>query len=198
MRPRPPLARPRALVVPPPPTVPDERPINPIKALSAGRPKVPRAGDWVPTDRERGMVEELAGLGFTQEQVARVLNTSITTLRNHFDDELFLGKMSKLASVSQTMFAVATDPNNKGAVSAGKYILATQGGPQWRETKVSELVGSDGKPLRVASDRTVDPSLLSDEQRDALRDILTSALKLAGPQGGVAAAGQTIEGTTVP
>lgn len=172
------------------------RPINPIKALTPSRPKAPRDDKYIPTDRERHAVGELAALGFTREQVARVLNISTTLLDRTFDTEMFLGRMEKIASVSQTMFAVATDPTNKGVVSAGKYILATQGGPQWRETTRQEITGADGKAIAVAADRTVDPALLSDEQRTNLRDILASALRLAGGAGsGLAgAAGAVIEG----
>ena len=139
------------------------KPINAIKALTPYRPKKPRDDKYIPTERERHAVAELASLAFTREQIARVLNMSVTLLDRTFEDEMFLGRAEKLASVSQTMFAIATDPSNKGAVSAGKYILATQGGPQWRETKVSELVGADGRPIPVGATRTVDPSLLSDE-----------------------------------
>jgi DNA-binding protein YbaB len=44
------------------------------------------------------------------------------------------------------------------------------------------MTGADGKALEVSHQtQTVDPRLLDADQREALRDILNSALRLAAP-----------------
>ena len=177
---------------------------NPILALrKARKAKTSSAKLHVPTARQREAVEEAIGLGLSQAQVAKVMGVSLITLQRHYKDELELGKISKIAALSKTMFEIGTDKNHKAAVAAGMYLLKTQGGENFRETTRTELTGKDGKPLQVNTrSHTVDPKLLSLEQRDALRDILTSALKLAAPvQTGAAQddeyeddEGQTIDG----
>jgi hypothetical protein len=153
---------------------------NPVLALRKARK--PRANAHVPTSTQREAVEECIGLGLTHVQVAKVMGISIGTLQRHYKDELELGKITKIAALSRTMFSIGTDKTHKGVVAAGMYLLKTQGGEQYRETTRTELTGKDGKPLQIDNrSNTVDPKLLSHEQRDALRDILTSAMKLAAP-----------------
>lgn len=153
---------------------------NPVLALRAARKPTKR--EHVPTPSQREAVEECVGLGLTQPQIAKVMGISIATLVRHYKDELEMGKVAKIAALSRTMFSIGTDRNHKGVVPAAMYLLKTQGGEQFRETQRTELTGKDGKPLQVDNrSHTVDPSLLSHEQRDALRDILTSAMKLAAP-----------------
>lgn len=174
---------------------PGEEPpeINPIKALRLNRPKRKNANALVFSDRERRAVSEMVALGFTRPQVAKVLGISESAMDDHFDEELFIGRMEKIASVSQTMFAVATNINHKNVVPAGMYILKTQGGAQWRDVVRSELTGADGKPIAVESTRTIDPRLLTGEQREAMRGIIESAMRLVGPAGSMPS-GQIIEG----
>jgi hypothetical protein len=71
------------------------------------------------------------------------------------------------------------------------FLLSKLGGEVYKEKKAMELSGPDGKPLQIDQQtRTVDPTLLSHDQRDALREILTSALKLAQQPGPVQVEGE--------
>jgi transcriptional regulator with XRE-family HTH domain len=167
---------------------------NPILALRAAR-KV-RSNEHVPTKGQREAVEECIGIGLTHGQVAKTIGISLGTLRKYYKDELELGKITKIAALSQTMFEIGTDPTHKGVVPAAMYLLKTQGGEQFRETQRTELTGKDGKPLQVnTKSHTIDPTLLSGDQREALREILTSAMKLATPaQPQIEDNSQTIDG----
>ena len=153
---------------------------NPVLALRAARK--PTKKEHVPTQGQREAVEECVGLGLTHAQIAKVMGISIGTLVKYYKDELDMGKIAKIAALSRTMFSIGTDRTHKGVVPAAMYLLKTQGGEQFRETQRTELTGKDGKPLEVnTKSNTVDPSLLSHDQREALREILTSAMKLAAP-----------------
>lgn len=167
---------------------------NPVFVLRAARKPTKR--EHVPTSSQREAVEECVGLGLTQPQIAKVMGISIATLTRHYKDELEMGKVAKIAALSRTMFSIGTDRTHKGVVPAAMYLLKTQGGEQFRETQRTELTGKDGKPLQVnTKSHTVDPSLLSHDQREALRDILTSAMKLATPaQPQIEDSSQTIDG----
>ena len=153
---------------------------NPVLVLRAARK--PSKKQHVPTESQREAVEECVGLGLTQMQIAKVMGITANTLAKHYKDELEMGKVAKIAALSRTMFSIGTDRTHKGVVPAAMYLLKTQGGEQFRETQRTELTGKDGKPLQVnTKSHTIDPTLLSGDQREALREILTSAMKLAAP-----------------
>ena len=153
---------------------------NPVLVLRAARKPTKR--EHVPTEGQREAVEECVGLGLTQVQIAKIMGITINTLAKHYKDELEMGKVAKIAALSRTMFSIGTDRNHKGVVPAAMYLLKTQGGEQFRETQRTELTGKDGKPLQVnTKSHTIDPTLLTGDQREALREILTSAMKLAAP-----------------
>ncbi len=151
------------------------RPENPVKALTKDRDRRKSGKTFVFTERERHAVGELVALGFSQEQVARVLGISLAALKSHFDEELFVGKMEKIAGVVDNLYNIATSWTHKGSVAAAMYILKQQGGDQWRDVQRTELSGPDGRPLQLEN-RTIDPSRLSDEDREALRDMMMKAL----------------------
>lgn len=179
-----------------------ERQYNPILELRKHRARKPGKREHVPTEKQREAVEEAIGLGLTQEQIAKVMGIHVNTLVRHYKEELEMGKVAKIAALSRTMFSIGTDRTHKGVVPAAMYLLKTQGGEQFRETQRTELTGKDGKPLQVnTKSHTIDPTLLSGDQREALREILTSAMKLATPtqQQPLGDDGETIEGdyTTV-
>lgn len=173
-----------------------ERQYNPILELRKYRARKPSKRDHVPTQKQREAVEECAGLGLTQGQIAKVMGISINTLLRHYKEELELGKMAKIAALSQTMFSIGTDKNHKGVVPAAMYLLKTQGGEQFREKQHTEITGKNGQAVQINTrTNTIDPSLLSGDQREALREILTSAMKLAAPASNQADDdGETIEG----
>ena len=76
-------------------------------------------------------------------------------------------------------------------MQAGTYLLSKPGGDVYREKKSVELSGPDGQPLQIdQKTQTIDPTLLSAEQRDALREIMTSAMKPAQQAGPIQLEGE--------
>jgi hypothetical protein len=110
------------------------------------------------------------------------MGINVTTLTNHYREELDIGLSVVMDDVKTNLYNIARDPNHKGTVQAGMYLLSRLGGDSFRDVKRVEMTGADGKPLEISQKtQTIDPRLLDADQREALRDILNSALRLAAP-----------------
>jgi len=124
------------------------------------------------------------GLGLSQQAIANIMGISIDTLRAHYEEELSASRDVMVNDIQTNLYNIARDPKHKGTVQAGIYLLSKLGGDMYREKKTVELSGPDGRPLEIdQKTKTIDPSLLSPEQRDALREIVSSAMKLAQQPG---------------
>lgn len=160
--------------------------VSPLRALLADRGRTIRKNEHYPTAKTRQGVMYGAGLGLSQEAIANIMGISIDTLRAHYEEELMAAIHVMTNDISANLYNIARDPTHKGTVQAGIYLLSKLGGDMYREKKTVELSGPDGRPLEIdQKTRTIDPSLLSAEQRDALRDIVSSAMKLAQQPGPV-------------
>lgn len=165
--------------------------VSPFRAMLADRGRTIRTGDHVPSAKSRQGVMYALGLGLSQDAVAKVMGISLETLRSHYEEELASAIHVMMADIQANMYNIARDPKHKSTVQAGIFLLSKLGGDVYKDKKAVELSGPDGRPLEIDSrTQTIDPTLLNPEQRDALRDIVNSALKLAQPQ-------QQIEGQTV-
>lgn len=165
--------------------------VSPFRAMLADRGRTIRVGDHVPTAKSRQGVMYASGLGLSQEDIAKVMGISSETLRTHYREELTAARHVMMNDIQTNLYNIARDPKHKGTVPAAIFLLNKLGGEEYRERKTVELTGPDGQPLQVDhKTRTIDPNLLNAEQRDALRDILNSALKLAHPN-------QAIEGPVI-
>lgn len=157
--------------------------VSPIRALlpdKGARKKSPR--EHIPTDKSRKGVLHAVGLGMNHENIAKVMGISVTALTNHYREELDTGMSLLMDDVKTNLYNIARDENHKGTVQAGIYLLSRLGGDAFKDIKRIEMTGADGKALEVSHQtQTVDPRLLDADQREALRDILTSALRLAAP-----------------
>jgi transcriptional regulator with XRE-family HTH domain len=136
---------------------------------SRGRPK------HVPTEVFRKQILHFCGLGFTQEQISKLLNISEPTLTKYYRNELEIGSTQMNSIVINNLYHIATDPDHKSAAQAAIFWAKTRLG--WRETNRTEHTGADGKPIQneVSAKSTIDSRLLSPEQRTALREIMQSA-----------------------
>lgn len=105
----------------------------------AGRPK------FQPTDEQRRMVESMAGYGLLHEDIALCVGDGIDpkTLRKHFRHELDTAPIKANAKVAEVMFREALNGNITAA------IWWTKARMKWKETKATELGGTDGKPLNI-------------------------------------------------
>jgi len=157
--------------------------VSPIRALlpdKGARKKSPR--EHIPTEKTRKGVLHAVGLGMNHENIAKVMGISVTALTNHYREELDTGMSLLMDDVKTNLYNIARDENHKGTVQAGIYLLSRLGGDAFKDIKRIEMTGADGKALEVSHQtQTVDPRLLDADQREALRDILTSALRLAAP-----------------
>jgi hypothetical protein len=163
--------------------IPTRYAVSPIRALlpdKGARKKSPR--EHIPTEKSRKGVLHAVGLGMNQENIAKVMGISVTALTNHYREELDIGLSVVMDDVKTNLYNIARDPLHKGTVQAGIYLLSRLGGDAFKDIKRIEMTGADGKALEVSHQtQTVDPRLLDADQREALRDILNSALRLAAP-----------------
>lgn len=157
--------------------------VSPIRALlpdKGARKKSPR--EHIPTEKTRKGVLHAVGLGMNHENIAKVMGISVTALTNHYREELDTGMSLLMDDVKTNLYNIARDGSHKGTVQAGIYLLSRLGGDAFKDIKRIEMTGADGKALEVNHQtQTVDPRLLDADQREALRDILTSAMRLAAP-----------------
>ena len=157
--------------------------VSPIRALlpdKGARKKSPH--EHIPTEKSRKGVLHAVGLGMNHENIAKVMGISVTALTNHYREELDVGLSVVMDDVKTNLYNIARDPAHKGTVQAGIYLLSRLGGDAFKDIKRIEMTGADGKALEISQKtQTVDPRLLDADQREALRDILNSALRLAAP-----------------
>ena len=163
--------------------IPQRYAVSPIRALlpdGGARKKSPR--EHIPTEKSRKGVLHAVGLGMNHENIAKVMGISVTALTNHYREELDIGLSVVMDDVKTNLYNIARDPAHKGTVQAGIYLLSRLGGDAFKDIKRIEMTGADGKALEISHQtQTVDPRLLDADQREALRDILNSALRLAAP-----------------
>jgi len=157
--------------------------VSPIRALLPDRGARKKAShEHNPTEKSRRGVLHAVGLGMNHENIAKVMGISVNALRNHYREELDIGLSVVMDDVKTNLYNIARDPTHKGTVQAGMYLLSRLGGDLYRDVKRVEMTGADGRPLEISQKtQTVDPRLLDADQREALRDILNSALRLAAP-----------------
>ena len=157
--------------------------VSPIRALLPDKGARKKAShEHIPTQKSRKGVLHAVGLGMNHENIAKVMGISVNALRNHYREELDIGLSVVMDDVKTNLYNIARDPTHKGTVQAGMYLLSRLGGDLYRDVKRVEMTGADGKPLEISQKtQTIDPRLLDADQREALRDILNSALRLAAP-----------------
>ncbi|BAQ44386.1 hypothetical protein Maq22A_c04930 [Methylobacterium aquaticum] len=116
----------------------------------------------------------MTSYGIPQDDIARVLKISPTTLRLHFRYELDVGATQANVMVAQSLFQKATGSHPQ-AVTAAIFWLKTRA--RWKEPP-REVSGPNGGPIPTA---TVDLTKASREQLDALESLFGH---LAGEPGG--------------
>lgn len=124
------------------------------------RPLTRKAGEpkrgplpWAPTDEERRLVEHYVSIGYTQEQIARLVGKSEDSLARHCRDELDLGALRVNAKVGGKLFQKAM----AGDTAAIIWWEKTRMG--FTEKRHLEHSGPNGGPIEYQN--------LSDEEIDA-------------------------------
>ena len=108
---------------------------------------------FVPSDDQRRMVEQLAGLGLPRDQIASLVlspatgkGISLNVLYKVFGDELQRGTAVVNAKIAGNLARIASSPDTTGAVvAAAIFWMKTQCG--WREVQRMEHTGANGAPL---------------------------------------------------
>jgi hypothetical protein len=129
-----------------------------------------------PTEITRKQVLHFCGMGMTQKQISVLLGIAPITLMKHYRRELDIGEAQMNVNVANNLYTIATDPAHKGGVQAAIFWMKTRG--RWRETSRVEHTGADGEAIKTESKKAevIDSSKLSPEHREALREIIASAI----------------------
>lgn len=122
-----------------------------IKGKSGGKRKGAGRPLFVPTEKQRKLVETLVAIGTKTEDIPEfVLDEngrciSKQTLFKHFKTELKRGKAKAVATVAGALYKNAVEKHN---VSAQIFFLKMRGGEEWREKpQQHQVTGKDGAPL---------------------------------------------------
>ena len=155
------------------------------------RPKAGRK-PHEPTKVTRDQVLAFCGMGMTHGQICKLLQISTPTLYKNYREELDTGEARMNFNVANNLYNIATDPTHKSGAQAAMFWMKTRA--RWRETNRLEHTGADGQPISTNSTavRTIDASVLNADQRQALRELMESALATA--LNNSAANGNLIEG----
>ncbi|MDE2104055.1 MAG: hypothetical protein KGL39_42855 [Patescibacteria group bacterium] len=149
--------------------------VSPLRAIMDEEQR--RDGEHVVTERTRQGVLYGAGLGIETDVLATIYGVGLDDFRTMYASELRTAKHLMMNDVQTNLYNIARDPTHAGAVRAGMYMLGKLGNEIYKDEKRQAALTVN------PTTRTVDVSLLTDDQRDALKQILTSALALAAPSG---------------
>jgi hypothetical protein len=97
------------------------------KGLKPGSPA------HVPTKKSRKRVRVLAGLGFTQDEIALLIDLGETALKRHYKTELRLGMLEADEKVLTRMFRIIEKGNDADAGRWGMFYLKVRRG--WHEVQ---------------------------------------------------------------
>ena len=148
--------------------------VSPLRAIMAEQDG---ATEHVVTERTRQGVLYAAGLGIERKVIARILGTDMETLERCYGTELETAVHLMMNDVQTNLYNIARDPSHSQAVRSGVFLLGKLGNTLYRDQNRAESLAINPQT------RTVDPALLDDDQREALRNILMSAMSLAAPRG---------------
>jgi hypothetical protein len=83
----------------------------------------------LPDDEKRQKIAEFACSGITHLQIANYFDISVTTLREHYKNELENVKLDKIKKMAKNVYARGVN----GSVKDAHFWLKTQAG--WKEAK---------------------------------------------------------------
>lgn len=116
-------------------------------------------------------VRTFAGLGLSNAYIARLCNTSTSTIERHYESDIELGKAETVAMVATNAVRIATSLTDPAASKVALAILDRRGGEDWKPPTKRVEMGDIEKP------KTLDTSALSFDEREELRQLM---LKMAG------------------
>lgn len=159
--------------------------VSPLRAIMAE--ELTREGEHVPTERTRQGVLYGTGLGIENRVMAILYGMETDEFERVYTRELATGVHLMMNDIQTNMYNIARDPSHTSSVKAGMYLLGKLGNRIYREEKRLDALSVNPQT------RTIDVGLLSEEDRDALKQILTSALQLASSGRQPAIEGRAVE-----
>jgi hypothetical protein len=117
----------------------------------------------VPTEKDRKVVETMAGLGVPQDGIARTIGISEPTLRKHYSDELSSGMTKANAAVAQALYQTALG-EGKASIIAAIFWLKCRAA--WCD-KAGERQAAMGKK-ELAQEAAMEPPSADSEWGDDL------------------------------
>ena len=109
---------------------------------------------YVPTKKDRDTVYSYTQVGITQEDIAKILEINLKTLRKHYRSELDKAAVIANAQVGGTLFRMATSGEDPAAtIFWGK----TKMGLRERDTPIENR-----KPTKLVFTRGADPEKEAD------------------------------------
>lgn len=87
---------------------------------------------WEPTQEERRLVEHYVSIGYTQEQVAALMEKSVDSLDRHCRRELDLGSLAVNAKIGGKLFQKAMEGDTASLIFWAKTRMG------WKETTLTE------------------------------------------------------------
>jgi len=135
------------------------------KAAPRGRGQPP----WQPTEKERGAVQALSGVGYGEELIGQYIGKDLKTIRKHCARELDFATMELLGAAWGKLAAAI----KRGESWAICFVLKTKGKALgWTERYEHSGPNGDGIPLRLES--------LNDAQLNTLIERIEAALRTRG------------------
>jgi hypothetical protein len=129
--------------------------------------------------------------GVPRTDIARMMGITVRTLDLHYRHELEYHRALVRAAVAGTMTDVALNPKHPNWFQAAKHIMGAIGSPEWKATSTVDVnVNVNSGP------RVIDPALLTEEEREALSEIVDRALSEDG-RDAEGAEGDIIDGDVV-
>lgn len=113
------------------------------EARGPGRP------EYDPSEKDRRMVETMAGFGVPQVEIARSLRIDAKTLRKHFPDQIDQGALKANMLVAQNLHRIALG-NGREAVTACIFWLKARAG--WSDRGMGDEPPPIGKKEQQEQD----------------------------------------------
>lgn len=110
---------------------------------------------YEPLPEHRRMVESMAAVGITHDQMAAVLGIGRHALEKHFRSELDLGAVKATINVAGALYAMATVPPGQATganVAAAIFWMKARAG--WREKHSIETLDENGNPITPTGPQT--------------------------------------------
>ena len=130
---------------------------------------------FVPSEVQRKQVEQMTGLGMTQAEIAKLIESPRTgkginpeTLRKHFDAELRAGRAKLEFMLGSSLVKKALSNDHPKSVTAAIFLLKSRFNWRDNETVVAEVAGGSGVLVVPA---TTTPSAWIEEVQKRNREL---------------------------